>query len=602
MQLSNHFDFDFNHSIETLWAIVADTPRWGEASGLPRYQVSEHLQPDGSVKVLGKLEIAGIGIAWEEPPANWIEPHWFEQQRLFTRGPIKQMTSRATMQSTATGSHLGIDLVFKSDNLIGKFLARRLLAAYPDKVVEVLANADRLIRAEHPDRFLSRYQPSPSALRRAAQFAAEIEATPFEHGLSGKLIDHINASQEIDLSSMRPLAIARRWQVPERNVIELFLQSVRAGLLESRWDILCPRCRVSKVQIANMSDLPDGVHCDACNIDFDSDFAHNVELSFSPSPSIRAVGDGYFCRSGPGVTPHIKGQYSLPAGASRTLPLALAPGAYRVRTLEAGEELDLNWERGPFPAIRLGADGIETSATSSAEGIRIENRGALARTVVIEEQGWRRDVLTAAEVTTLQAFRDLFSDQLLRPGDDISIRHISFLFTDLVGSASLFERLGDAQAYRLVREHFADLGDIVRRHQGSIVKTVGDGIHAAFSLPENALRAALEIQRSTAGFNEHSGAGDISIRIGLHAGSSIAVTLNQRLDYYGEAVNLAARLEGQGEAGDITMSAGFADDPAVAAMLRPEAVRRREVALKGFTNPVTIAQLKPRRGHDENRR
>ena len=74
MQLSKEYTFEFAHSIETLWTIVSDTPRWGEASGLPRYQASEEVQPDGSVKVKGELEIAGIRLAWEEAPGNWIEP------------------------------------------------------------------------------------------------------------------------------------------------------------------------------------------------------------------------------------------------------------------------------------------------------------------------------------------------------------------------------------------------------------------------------------------------------------------------------------------------------------------------------------------------
>jgi class 3 adenylate cyclase len=593
LQLSKEYTFEFAHSIETLWTIVSDTPRWGEASGLPRYQASEEVQPDGSVKIKGELEIAGIRLAWEEAPGNWIEPYWFEQHRSFTRGPIRTMTSRATLQPTDSGSRLDIELGFEADSMIGKFVARRLLAAYPEKVAELLDSADRLIRAEQPDHFVSNYQPTPSVQQRAAQIVGEIADTPFEHGLGSKLVDYIHNSQELDLWSMRPLALARRWHAPNRNVIELFLQSVRAGLLESRWDILCPRCRVSKAQVANMSELPDGVHCDACNIDFDADFAHNVELSFSPSPAIRTIGQGYFCRSGPGVTPHIKSQCSLAPSASRTLPLALAAGNYRVRTLEAGDELELSWQQGPFPRIRLGADGIEAQGESPPGKIELVNDSELTRTLVIEEQTWRQDVLTAAEVTSLQAFRDLFSDQLLRPGDDVSIRRISFLFSDLVGSAALFAEMGDAAAYRLVREHFAELGDIVRRHQGSIVKTVGDGIHAAFSLPDDALRAALEIQQSIPEFNRRVGAEGISIRIGLHAGSSIAVTLNQRLDYYGEAVNLAARLEGQGDAGEITMSADFADDPAVAGLLQPELVRRREVALKGYTDPVTIAQIKP---------
>ena len=601
MQLSQHYDFDFDHPIETLWELISDTPRWGEASGLPRYQVDEQLQADGTVKVNGSLQIAGIRLAWEEPPVNWIKPLWFEQRRLFSRGPIKRMSSRITLQSRERGSQLGIELKFESSNLIGIWLAKRMLASYQHKVAELLANADRLIKADRPELFTSDYQPGQAALIRAHQVANEIAATPFDHGLGKRLIDYINASQEVDLWSMRPLAIARSWQVDKRQVVELFLQAVRSGLLESRWDILCPRCRVSKAQISNMSELPRGVHCDACNIDFAGDFASNVELSFSPSPSIRPVSNGFYCRSGPGVTPHIKAQCSLLPGAGQSLPLTLTAGDYRIRTLEAGDEFEMCWQQGPFPAIRISDNGIEPVGTSPAHQISLQNHSSLPRTLVIEDQNWRRDVLTAAEVTTLQAFRDLFSDQLLRPGDDVSIRNISFLFSDLIGSATLFERLGDAQAYRMVREHFAELSEIVRRHHGSIVKTVGDGIHAVFSQPEDALQAALDMQQSIPEFNRRNDLSDVSVRIGLHAGSSIAVTLNQQLDYYGETVNLTARLEGQGDAGDIVMSASFSDDAVCAAILQPHKPEQCEVTLKGFRNPVTISRINPQTSDDKTR-
>jgi class 3 adenylate cyclase len=202
-------------------------------------------------------------------------------------------------------------------------------------------------------------------------------------------------------------------------------------------------------------------------------------------------------------------------------------------------------------------------------------------------------VLTAERVTTLQSFRDLFSDQVLRPGDEVSIRNISFAFTDLVGSSDLFSGIGDAGAYHLIREHFAELADIVRRHRGNIVKTVGDGVHAAFLGPDDALRAAIDMQLAMPDFSRRLDLADVAIRIGLHGGNSIAVTLNDRLDYYGEAVNLAARLEGIGEAGDITMSERFASDPVVDDVLRSYRVHRREVDLKGFAEPVAIHMLNP---------
>jgi len=591
--VSRTYHFDFDHPVDKLWAVVSDTPRWGEASGFPKYQVSEQLQTDGTVKVFGKIEVAGMTIRWEEPPVNWIAERWFEQQRIFIKGPMISMTTVATLEDKGPASALDLELVFETRNLVGTFLAKRMVAAFGDKVGALLDNADHLIKAEEPDLFVSSYQPSRSSLERAAKLCEKIDASPYGHGLAAKLVDYINETQEVDLWAMRPIAIARRWNTKTLDAIELFLQAVRSGLLESRWDVLCPRCRVSKSTTSDMGDLPQGVHCDACNIDFHSDFASNVELSFSPSPSIRGVEYGHYCRSGPGVTPHIKGQCSLPPGASRSLPLVLHAGDYRVRTLEASEEIELTWKQERFPEIHVQNSEVKIVGDSPEAEIRMVNNGKLHRTIVIEEQSWLRDVLTAERATTMQAFRDLFSDQVLRPGDEVSIRNIAFAFTDLVGSSALFSRMGDAEAYHLVREHFSELSEIVRRNLGNIVKTAGDGIHAAFLTPDDALRASIEMQQAMPAFNQRFDTDDVSIRVGLHSGSSISVTLNDRLDYYGEAVNLAARLEGLGVDGDITMSKTFASDPAVSAMLIEYEPHEREEILKGFTRPVEIVQIRP---------
>ena len=359
MQLSRKYHFEFPHPVDKLWAVVSDTARWGEATGFPKYQAREALQDDGSVTITGHAEIAGFKFSWEEPPVNWISNHWFEQSRETRKGPIAEMTTSATLEDLGSRSKIEIELRFNTRNFLGSLIAKRLQAVYHEKINRLLSDADRLISTEEPDLFISSYQPSQTSLKRSARLASQISETPFDHGLVQRLVDYINQKQEVDLWSIRPLAIASRWQVPDRQVVELFLQSVRSGLLESRWDILCPRCRVSKSHISNMSDLPMGVHCDACNIDFDSDFARNVELSFSPSPAIRSVEYGFFCRSGPGTTPHVKGQCSLETGASRSLPLLLEAGDYRLRTLEAGDETSLTWDGGRFPEIVLHQDRLE---------------------------------------------------------------------------------------------------------------------------------------------------------------------------------------------------------------------------------------------------
>ena len=591
--ISKTFCFAFNHPVNKLWSIVTDTPRWGEASGFPKYQSTEQLQADGTVKVFGKAAIGRWDLCWEEPPASWIYELWFEQCRVFQNGPFVSMTTYAEVEDKKSYSGLTIEIKFIPRNLVGYFLARKLTRAFQGKVQQILNTADELINAEKPDLFETDFQLSPSARGRVEKAKQAINQTPYGHGLTDRLIEYITTRQEVDLWTMRPLALARRWQVEPRHVIELFLQSVRAGLLESRWDIVCPRCRVSKSKTYNISDLPDKVHCVACNIDYEKNYARNVELSFSPSPMIRSVEYGHYCRSGPGASQHIKGQCMLGSGEHRSLPASLPSGEYRIRTLEAGGELSFDHNSLHLPKILLRDNQLQQAGDSVRGQWELFNNSQVSRTIVIEERSWIRDVLTAERATTLQAFRDLFSDQVLRPGDEIAIRNITFLFTDLVDSTKLFATIGDAGAYHLVREHYAIMGEVVRSYDGTIVKTVGDGIHAAFMTPEVALLASIEMQKSIKQFKNYACGGEISIRIGINTGSSISVNLNGRLDYYGKTVNLAARLEGQGKAGDITMSKNFAEDPAVAEILQNYALRKHDVAIKGYDETVAVYQVTP---------
>lgn len=138
MLVSRTYNFDFAHAVSKLWAVISDTPRWGEASGFPRYQVSERLQADGTVKVLGKIEIAGMTINWEEPPVNWIAERWFEQRRIFIKSPMISMTTIARLEERESASCLSLELIFDTRNLLGTFLAKRMLSGFGTKVQALL--------------------------------------------------------------------------------------------------------------------------------------------------------------------------------------------------------------------------------------------------------------------------------------------------------------------------------------------------------------------------------------------------------------------------------------------------------------------------------
>ena len=167
-----------------------------------------------------------------------------------------------------------------------------------------------------------------------------------------RLADYVLKAQEVDLWQVRPLKLAREWKIGPRAAVELCLQAVQAGLLELRWDLLCPRCRVAKSSSASLDQMPTGAHCSSCNIDYDRDFAKNVEASFRPAPGVRDVVSGQYCLFGPMSTPHIRLHITVEAGADAGGEgAAPAPGNYRLRTLEPGPELEIAWAGGGFPEV-----------------------------------------------------------------------------------------------------------------------------------------------------------------------------------------------------------------------------------------------------------
>ncbi len=478
-------------------------------------------------------------------------------------------------------------------NLLGRLLLATGFFARIGRTFTALADSARdFARGERDTEFdFEAPRLTPGARDRTADMVKRIESTPHGHGLAARLSEHVLTRQEVDLWTIRPLQLARLWGVPERQTIELCLEAVKQGLLRLRWDLLCPRCQVGKGSVLALDELPRGSHCGSCNIDYERDYANNVELAFHPAKSIRGLEGGEYCLFGPGSTPHIKVQLTLAAGEQRHVTLQPDHSRYRVRTLEPGGEQSFDWHGDAFPRVIANGHDVTLGEASADGTIALENTSNRSLTLIIEEQAWVRDALTAKRVTAMQAFRDLFNDEVLRPGDDVEIDHIAIMFTDLKGSTALYERIGDPQAYALVREHFAVLGKAVRDHDGAIVKTIGDAIMAVYVNPADGLRSAMQIQDDVERYNRDSGREPIIVKLGLHCGRCISVTLNDRLDYYGSAANKAARLEGQSTGGDIILSPEFAADPEVARLLTDIPAREESAELKGFPEPIRFLRI-----------
>lgn len=125
----------------------------------------------------------------------------------------------------------------------------------------------------------------------------------------------------------------------------------------------------------------------------------------------------------------------------------------------------------------------------------------------------------------------------------------TILFTDVEGSTALTDRLGDAKARELLREHEPIAREALKSHGGSEVKALGDGFMASFSSATRALKCSIALQRAFAQHNE--GAEEpIIVRVGLNAGEPIA----EDEDLFGTAVIEAARIAATAQGGEILVA------------------------------------------------
>ncbi len=577
-----HFDLP----PQRLWPLLADTNRLNEAMGLPAHRLDEIPQANNIVRRLGKGRVAGFALDWEEEPWEWIRDRRYRHVRVFSRGPFRRFGSTLDIDGGESGgSTVSYTLEWEPLTLVGRLsgaaLAERAGRAVGRRIVEAAA----YVGGERRTPFdLAAPELPEGAPARAAALAEEIDRSPYGNGLGRRLCDYMLTAMMSDLTPVRPKRLAQTFGVAERTAIEACLAAVKAGLLAMKWDLLCTNCRGAKFTAALLSELPRGAHCPACNIDYSRDFERNVELSFTPVPAIRPAVDGAYCLNGPMSTPHVPVQILLAPGERRIVGVVLPPGRYRLRTLHPGGAVDIDHMGGAFPGLRATGDRVEALPPGDVGTVTFVNEADFDLAALIEDRTWARDALTAPEVISLQAFRDLFAEATLRPGDEAGVGQVTLLFSDLRGSTALYERVGDGAAYNIVRRHFELLARIVRDHNGGVVKTIGDAVMASFGDPADAFRAAVAMQ---AGIGDH----DLVLKLGIHAGPSVVVNLNDRLDYFGSTVNMAARLQGQSEGGDIVVSRPVAHDPAVKPLLAAHATREENVTLKGFATPVGFVRV-----------
>jgi class 3 adenylate cyclase len=592
------WQWDLQSSPEAIWPYAADTNRFNRDTGQPEIEMLDNVM--GTKHLRMKLPI--IRVEWEEEPFEWVYPYSFGVLRTYNKGPIDEMRVQVNFDPREEGgTRVTYQTWIKTHNLLAQ-------AGIPSAIGVIAKNRferafrlyDHLADQDKSQKLIRIGRPRGLNSRELARFKSLSEAV-IQQGTNPKLIarleEFLNEADELSLQHIRPYALADKWHENRRAVLEMFLRATRAGIFDMSWDLLCPSCRGTTEGHTNLGEVHGRSHCSTCQIDFTVNFDHNIEVVFRPNPSVRPVEfSAAFCMGSPQLQPHVVMAQKLPSLRSLPFPIQLEPGRYALRASNVAGSVSLYADADGFPKsdLRVTQYGWppEEQHVSLLPTLNLINATDADQTFQLERTAWSDQASTAADVTALQVFRDLFATEVVRPGEEISIGSVTLMFTDLRDSTRLYRKIGDASAFGRVREHFEILEKSIAQQGGAIVKTMGDAVMATFRHPIDGLRAVWNAQTQIAERGEPM----LWLKVGLHKGPCIVVNLNDRLDYFGSTVNITARLPGFSQGGELILSEAFHDDPEIqdflAQNIQPSALSRFTGDVKGFDEPFTMWRLR----------
>jgi class 3 adenylate cyclase len=434
------------------------------------------------------------------------------------------------------------------------------------------------------------------------------------------------------VNRINPLVFAAAKGLNEEATIGSLVHAARLGLFDMSWNVLCPGCGgVIEAGAALKALNRHQYFCAFCAADVEPNLDQQIEVTFTVNPRVRRIP-----AHDPDSLSHAEYMRQIFWGSGADLPddmeRALANATLDLMELSPGEKAAMSL---PLPAgfiiafdpvthstMFLDISGEETqerrtvslvfadSHTHSGTlklqpgpaRITFENKSA-RRTLPglwlngpeLEALSTRRKpVLTATRLLSNQTFRDLYRSGTFDPEQRFKITSLTILFTDLRGSTALYDRVGDLAAFDLVRSHFGELIAAVAAEGGAVVKTIGDAVMATFPTPDRALRAGMRMREAMRKINGARGSDDLALNIGLHEGPCLAVMLDDRQDYFGQTVNIAARVQDLAEPTAILATKPIVESPEVARLVGEAGYRTdsRRLNLRGVSEAFQIYEIR----------
>jgi class 3 adenylate cyclase len=448
---------------------------------------------------------------------------------------------------------------------------------------------------------------------------------------AGAIEELVRDAPDRDLCRVNVIDFARQAGVDEERAVTAFLHAARLGLFELSWNVLCPGCGgVLDTSTTLKSVNKEEYDCALCAAGYRPTLDEMVEVTFTVSRRVRRIAahDPHelpfaeyfrqiFWGSGIDVPDDFEqlveeivlDQVELPPGEKALLSLQLPaefvividPVTHGTQFLDVRGEPTRERQNLSLVFDKLRAPTGTVTLRPGPLRLTLENRTDtrllpglwIAGDKLHELLAKRRPFLTAKRLLTNQVFRDIYGTDTIDVEQRLKITSLTFLFTDLKGSTELYERVGDLVAFDLVKAHFRVLNEIVASEAGAIVKTIGDAVMATFPTPNRAVAAALRMREAMRDLNDGHNREDLLLKIGIHEGPCLAVVLNDRQDYFGTTVNIAARVQGLADSRNILATRSVVTDPQASALLETSGLKpvSQHRALRGIADEVAVYEI-----------
>lgn len=583
--------WSFQSSPAELWPLVSDTERINQAIGLAAVEGGPTSGGSGVI-LQGRSRQVGIPLSWDEHPFEWVYPSRLSVQRDYREGPLRSMRSTVELfpQEGGRGTRLVHTIELEPRGLLGRALASVEVGVRMRRGLDrVYRRIDALLRGrstgvlvgDDTDAFVTSVPLSADAEARMN----ELERAIVHDGVSPLVAERLGAwlrtAPPQEVARIRPVALARRLGLASDAVIDACFHATRRGVLVMLWDLLCPTCRAPAGMAETLKAVREHGHCDACDLQWALDLSSSIELIFQVHPSLRDADTGTYCLSSPAHTPHVLAQLRLPAGGSSEIELTLPEGGYRLTARRASWSYPFT-VRGKTPRATLRAalssgPGDDSSRLLNGRSQRflLDNDTDRPQLVRIERVSARDDVLLASQAIARPLFRQMFPAEVLAPETMVRAGDVTLLLAVMPESPS-----GALEARFL---QIRAVQDAVTTAGGSVVRLHGtEGVLATFAAPIDAARAAVAIAAppavssslaavtvssstsssvfSTTRASEADAPASPPARLALHRGAGGAVTIGERVEYFGDVVKDVEALVRHALPGELIVSDVVRDD------------------------------------------